>query len=67
MNMIEWKIIEPCDDISALERKCAENTKKLGEIKAEYNDVQYWINQAIAVVYEQRLHDARKKPDTQRL
>ena len=67
MNTIAWKIIEPGDDIVTLERKCAENTKKLSEIKAEYNDVQRPINKVIAVVYEQRLHDARKKPDTQRL
>lgn len=65
--MIEWKIIEPGDDIAALERKCAENTKNLGEIKAEYNDVQKWINKAIATVYAERLFAARQKPDTQRL
>lgn len=67
MDLIEWKIIEPGDDIVTLERKCAENTKMISEIIVEYNDVQRPINKAIATVYAEELFAARQKPDTQRL
>ena len=37
---IEWKTIEPGDDIVTLEKKLAENTNAFSDIRDEYNEVQ---------------------------
>jgi hypothetical protein len=60
-----FEIIEPGDGTAELEEKLRKNGAKFLEIQAEYNDVQYWINQAIALVYAEKLEEAKKKPDTQ--
>lgn len=60
-----FEIIETGDGENKLEEKLRNNTAKFLEIQAEYNNTQYYINQEIAVIYAERLEEARKKPDTQ--
>jgi hypothetical protein len=57
--------IEIGDETVELEEKLRKNTSALVDIKTEYDDVQYWLNQAIAEVYKDKLEQAKKKPDTQ--
>jgi hypothetical protein len=60
-----FETIEIGDDAPILEEKLRRNTSALVDIKAEYDDVQYWLNRAIAEVYAAKLEEAKKKPDTQ--
>jgi hypothetical protein len=60
-----FEAIEIGDSVIELQQKLMRNTDKMVAIQAEYNEVQKWINEAIAIVYVDILEKAKKKPDTQ--
>ena len=53
------------DSVIELQQKLMRNTDKMVKCQAEYNEVQKWLNEAIAIVYVDILEKAKIKPDTQ--